>query len=97
MLGIDEDLEIRELTTKEKIKEEIIPMIIFTISVVSMVTVYLLYEHNRNIPMHREIMVGNKKISVKFDRKLEESLYYVDKENNKYIFRNNELVGYLKN
>ena len=41
------DLEIREYTTKEKIKYEIIPMIIFTILVVSMATIYILYEHKK--------------------------------------------------
>ena len=52
------DLEIREYTTKERIKYEIIPMIIFTILVVSMATIYILYEHDKN--EHKKVTSGEK-------------------------------------
>ena len=89
--------EIEEISTKELKKTEIISELITTLVIVIGLTLVLIFGDKIHFPMHRKIMFGDKKISIDYNRKYNELSYYLDKDNNEYIFKNDKLVGYLKN
>ena len=78
-------------------KHKILPIIII-ILITIICDIPLIIDYVKNQVQDRiNIKVNDKNIDLKFERKIDNLLVYKDKEENKYLIKNNKIVGYNKN
>ena len=84
----------------EYIKKEILPMVIIAVVVGGLNLAAILRAYRGPAPKYREIILTDKTIKLEFDRISNESddiLIYKDKDNSRYLIKDNKLIGYIKN